>query len=151
MRTSSSRPSVAQYFGTTYIIVLLAAKQDPEGLQLTPAEDKGADDIARINANDETVLHLAVRYDLTGVKDLIDRANKRAFSQRRLSKDGNKKQQLDDGNTPLHDAVDSEKLIVGGPICKLLQARSSNPGDGPISILQARELVPPTRGKARLS
>jgi hypothetical protein len=112
--------------------------------------DEAAEDIARPNPHGETVLHLAIRHDLEGVEYLVERAHKRAFSQQRSSKDVDRKQQHDDGNTPLHDALDFKKFIVDGPICRLPPGqppagRPSTSRNVSTSSLQARGPTPRTQ------
>ncbi|KAL8929523.1 MAG: hypothetical protein Q9208_001192, partial [Pyrenodesmia sp. 3 TL-2023] len=65
--------------------------------------------LAAKNKNNETWLHAAICADLEGVEKMIEWAPKPVFCERRRG-DG-----LEDGNTPLHDALKYEKHIAPAP------------------------------------
>ncbi|KAI0436066.1 hypothetical protein F4803DRAFT_573033 [Xylaria telfairii] len=77
-------------------------------------KDKAADEICGTNENGENIIHLAIHHSFQNTIELIGKANKSAFSQQRVSKLSN---QLDDGNTPLHDALDFKYFLMPWPCC----------------------------------
>lgn len=80
--------------------------------------------IATTNDDGENCLHLALKFDLPVAEDLIELANNQSFLQQRNSKEG----AGDNGNTPLHDALEfplelddasgsAHKYLVQAPLC----------------------------------
>ncbi len=64
-------------------------------------------ELCNLNKRSENLLHLAIQHNLAGVEHLIKKADQRAF-----------KQQREDGNTPLHVALDFQKFLLPAPICQ---------------------------------
>ena len=80
-------------------------------------KEKAAVEISRTNERGENIPHLAIRHDLKGVREFIEKADATAFTSRRKSST------LDNGNTPLHDALGlnfEKKFIRSGPACKIV-------------------------------
>lgn len=101
--------------------------------------------IAECNDDNENILHLAIRHDLAGVEDLIKRANKRALGQQRKSRThAGGGPSMGDGNTPLHDALNFQKLfLLPRPLCRvaLPSPPTSSRRDGPLVDNEKRTLV----------
>jgi hypothetical protein len=82
--------------------------------------------IAKTNNDGENCLHLALKFDLPVAEELIELADRRTFLQQRALK--GPKPSNDDGNTPLHDALEfshdvqnalkgSHKYLTQAPKC----------------------------------
>ncbi|RYO85041.1 hypothetical protein DL766_007923 [Monosporascus sp. MC13-8B] len=82
-------------------------------------KDKAADEICEVNDAKENILHLAILHDLKGVEDLIKMAGERAFIERRSSGVEGQPPNPDDGNTPLHDALDVKNFIRPVAACHI--------------------------------
>lgn len=86
--------------------------------------EKAAARISEVNELSENILHLAIQNDLKGTRDLIMKADQTAFIQRRVSRvAGTQQPNPDDGNTPLHDALNFSSFMMPGPSCTMSQAR----------------------------
>lgn len=92
--------------------------------------DRAAAEICETNQDNENILHLAIRHDLKGVEDFIQRANKAAFRGQRTSKRAGQGVQPDDGNTPLHDALDLKHFLMPGPCCAVPRIPPAMPRTG---------------------
>ncbi|KAK4143308.1 uncharacterized protein C8A04DRAFT_28945 [Dichotomopilus funicola] len=103
------------------------------------SEQLAARKIAECNDDNENILHLAIRHDLAGVEDLIRRADKRALGQQRKLRThaGGGDPSIGDGNMPLHDALNFQKLfLLPGPVCKgtlTVPSLSTSRSDGPLA------------------
>ncbi|KAI1438055.1 hypothetical protein GGR50DRAFT_691531 [Xylaria sp. CBS 124048] len=84
--------------------------------------DSAAARICDINADGENVLHLAIRHNFEGLKELIEMAHVSAFRQKRSHQHAHYKSQPDEGNTPLHDALDfTAHFMMPSPVCTILR------------------------------
>ncbi|GAW27412.1 hypothetical protein SAMD00023353_13200030 [Rosellinia necatrix] len=101
------------------------------------SDELAAEKMCELNEASENILHLVIRYDLAGTDHLINRAGNIAFGQHRRSLTQNGGPKLDDGNTPLHDALEFEtKFLLPRERC---QARYP-------SIAAVRTLDKPCKG-----
>ncbi|KAJ0116030.1 hypothetical protein J7T55_004974 [Diaporthe amygdali] len=82
-------------------------------------KDQAADEICRMNKHNQNILHLAILHDLRGVEDLIRKANPKAFTTQKRS------EAADDGNTPLHDALEARYFIRQVAACPIPAETSS--------------------------
>lgn len=81
---------------------------------------KAAAALAETNDNKENIIHRAVYHNLEGIKTLIHKASEAAFRAQRDSRGDGQKALPNDGNTPLHDAVDFDQhFLMPGPECKI--------------------------------
>lgn len=90
-------------------------------------DKESAEAICQVNEYKENILHLAISHNLTGLEQLIQRAGKSAFRQQRVSRGDKPASQHDDGNTPLHDALDIKRFIVPRPICRISPTAATKP------------------------
>ncbi|KAL8642452.1 MAG: hypothetical protein Q9226_008510, partial [Calogaya cf. arnoldii] len=92
-----------------------AAKKESRGLTVFMCKTLPVDDrtvaLAAKDQNNQTWLHAALVADLEGVEEMIKWAPVSVFCERRRA-DG-----LEDGNTPLHDALNYKNHIAPFPLC----------------------------------
>lgn len=91
---------------------------------------KAAVALAETNEKKENIIHRAVFHNLKGVQTLIQKASEAAFRAQRDSRGDGQKALPDDGNTPLHDAVDFDQhFLMLGPECEIPEAAGTGSSD----------------------
>ncbi|RWA04337.1 hypothetical protein EKO27_g10771 [Xylaria grammica] len=105
---------------------------------------RAATEICETNQNKENILHLAVSHDFKDVQILIEMADKMAFKQKRVQQQRRENTFLeDDGNTPLHDALDFENHFKKpGPVCAISLPMGSAAGTHGVELPRRPSMMP---------